>query len=157
MERTFDAAWMNSIVNHPEIYPFVKGPLEGPLDMTAVLENHDNVVLKEPAGFGGWLFHCLGQGIYECHSSFLPEGRGPRLRELAAESLNWMFGNTDAGIILGRCPVNNEPVTRLTKMMGFKYIGTWGTWLIHGEEVPMARYQLTKETWTRIRDKYETN
>lgn len=153
MERTFDVEWLNGIVNHPDIYPYVHGEIEGPIDMAPAIENHDNIVMRSPDGKGGWLFHGLGNGIYECHSQFLPEGRGPHVVGLAHETLDYMFDKTDAEIILARCPMNNEPVIKLTKACGFKYIGTWGDWTINGEPVPTERYQLTKETWKSIRAK----
>jgi RimJ/RimL family protein N-acetyltransferase len=123
------------------------------LDLSHVIENPEHIMLRAEDKTGGWLFYHLGNGIYECHSQFLPEGRGPHIPALAADALNWIFGNTDAQIILARCPLNNEPVTKLTKRMGFKYVGTWGDWIINGEAVPTARYQLTKENWERSQAK----
>jgi RimJ/RimL family protein N-acetyltransferase len=153
MERTFDAEWVNSIVNHPDVYPFVRGDLEGPLDMGPALSDPRHIMLQAPDKTGGWLFQYLSPGIYECHSAFLPEGRGSHVAQLAHDSLKWFFENTDASIILARCPVDNKPVIKLTKAAGFKYVGQWGDWIINGVPVPTDRYQLTRENWEKAQAK----
>lgn len=130
--------------------------MTGPLDLGPAIADHENIVMQSPDKLGGWFFHKLADGIYECHSQFLPEGRGPKVKDLAGETLDWIFANTPAKIILARCPQNNTPVIKLTQAMGFRFVGAWGAWPIDGADVLTDRYQLSKEDWLRRRSKHKS-
>ena len=142
--RTFSGDWLNAIVNHRDILDWVRGPLEGPLDLTALVADPANVVLATP--LGGFFFHPVGERRWEVHTQFLPAGRDGVLG-LAREAATYMFTKTACDCIQTRVPETNTAARRLTEAMQFKHIGPDGTWPIRGRNVPNHLYELTRETW----------
>lgn len=74
MQRTFDAARVNYLVNHPSIRPHVGGDPEAPLDLTAAVNDHANVFLD--GDHGGFACTWSAPSVFEVHTFILPEGRG---------------------------------------------------------------------------------
>lgn len=148
IERVFDGEKINRIVNDPSVYPWVRGPAEGPLDLGPLLMDQKNVCLLDK--LGGCLFVPQSPGIFECHSQFLPEGRGEKAVQTAREALHYMFTRTDAVEIWTRCPKGNLGARILAKVIGGREEMTvTNGWVQDGKVIPATIFSLTVQEWMR--------
>lgn len=139
LARSTDAAFLNRVVNHPEVARWMVGFLP-PFDFTAVLRDPANIFLANE--HGGFLF--IGEpDVYEVHTQFLPEGRGQSL-ELAREAAWHIFTQTDALAIRTYVPEGNEAAKRLTERMGFVFCDQV---TINGHDADV--YILNVKKWAR--------
>ncbi len=152
--RSFDAGAINKILNHADVYPLVSGNLVGPLDATALVEDHRNVLLM--ADGGGILFCQDEPGIYEVHSNFLPTHRGKYAIDVSKQAYRWMFLNTDCMILQTRIPSFNRPARMAARQVGFaplfKREKAWAT--PHGV-FDLSYYSLPYERWVISADDLE--
>jgi hypothetical protein len=115
IKRTFDAAAVNAIANHPEVRPWIGG--EGELDTTETIANPANFALFGEGG--GFMLLSRDQGIYEVHSLFLPEARRFSLSRMRA-GLAYMFCQTDAFRLVTQVPDNHPAALALASKGGFR-------------------------------------
>ena len=148
LERQRDAGRINEIVNHPEIYPWVRGPSNGPLDLSKAIANTDVIALL--GTHGGLLFHRLQPGIFEVHSQVLPEGRGAWAELCIRACLHWLFTRTEAVEIVTRCPKGNVAATAMARTVGMAREFTNPRGWINGDQ-PLAAdiYSMTIQHWMR--------
>jgi hypothetical protein len=143
--RTFDAQRLNVVLNHPEVFRWVSAPGVERFDFTSIAAEPRNVVLMND--HGGFVCVPQGEGVYEVHTQFLPEGRKGALRA-AREATAYMFEQTDCVALSTYVPEGNKGAKRLTELMGFAHTGREGSWTYpDGTTVPIDRYLLTKEVW----------
>ena len=117
LKRTFDAEFINGVLNHPDVKDGSE-TYDG-FDVTELVNNAANVILIND--FGGFIYTGLGNGMYEVHSQFLPEGRGVKAYHAAVESVRWMFVNTDCIRIISKAKPENEGACQLAdKVLGRK-------------------------------------
>jgi hypothetical protein len=116
VKRTFDAAFLNRVANHPDVRPWIGGT--GELDLSAVVAAPRNFALVTPAG--GWVLAMHEPGTYELHTLMLPQGRGREHFRAGAEGLRYMFAATDAREIVTRVPVNNRAAVFSARYFGFR-------------------------------------
>lgn len=141
-----DAIRVNEIVNDPSIYPWIKGSHTGFLDLTNVVANKNNVVLV--SDHGCVVFTKLQSGIYEFHTSVLPEGRGTWMQEGAVEVFHWMFTKTDAYELMTKCPDGN-----ILAKLGARNVGcnlqfrTGEIWPTNGGKVSVDVYSILIQQW----------
>lgn len=148
IERVFDGEKINRIVNDPSVYPWVRGPCEGPLDLGPLLQDRRHVCLM--GELGGCLFTQQSPGIYEVHSQFLPKGRGEWAMNVVREALHWMFTRTDAVEIWTRCPRGNLGARVLAKAIGGREeITVPRGWVQDGKVIPATIYSLTIQEWMK--------
>jgi hypothetical protein len=110
-----DAAFLNEVANHPEVRPYLGG--SGYLDQAAALANPDTVALQ--GEHGGFVAIKLEPGLYECHSMFLPSGRGMPAQAAMAEGLRYLFVQTDCRQVVTKCPETNGAAKGAARSMGF--------------------------------------
>ncbi len=148
IEPQKDAARLNAIVNHPDIYPWVKGFADGPLDLSPVIDGGEAVCLL--GEHGGLLFHRLQPGLYEVHTQVVPEGRGEWALNCARACLHWLFTRTDAVEVLTKCPEGNLAAKSLARACGLtkEFTNPVG-WVLDGKPVPADIYSITIQTWMR--------
>lgn len=145
LARTFDARFLNEVLNHPAVFKWCSTKGIDRLDLTTVAENQSNYVLMNE--YGGFVFVPKGGSVYEVHTQFLPTGALVAL-SAAREAARYMFTQTDCESIVTYVPVGNRRAKRLTEAVGFEYTGTRGEWTyISGETVPIDWYELTKDRW----------
>lgn len=144
--RTFDAAFLNTVANNPDVRPYV-GSGVGPLDLTALISNPANVTLETE--HGGWVLINLMPGTYELHTLFLPAGRGAGYFAAAHEALRYVFTQTDALEILTRCPDDNPGARMAAVKVGFRErFRREGVWQSGNGEACGVSYQaLTADDW----------
>jgi hypothetical protein len=141
---SFDSTYINRVVNHPEVAYWIRGPLEGEIDLGILVDNPDNVLLE--AESGGFLFvKKNGLPLYEVHTQFLPGAKD--VLQKAKDAAFYMFTKTDCIEIMTCVPELNRAARALTKKMKFEYVGRKGTWPIAGVEYPLDYYTLTMKRW----------
>lgn len=102
VRRTFDASFLNTVANHPEVRPWLAG--KGTIDLSGLVGNAGNFALVND--FGGFLLTPNVPSVYEVHSMFLPEGRGGCVAFMKA-CQEWMFTRTDCVAITSKVPKSN--------------------------------------------------
>lgn len=148
IDRQFTARLLNKVVNDPSVYDWVRGTFEGPMDLTPIVANHNNVLLM--GEHGGILFMQHQQGLYEAHAQVVTAGRGKWATEMTQEALHWMFTRTDAVEIVTRVPRGNIGALALTKRMGFVLEFTRNKgWTKAGQPIPADVYSLKVQDWMR--------
>ena len=140
-----DAAFLNRVVNHPAVHPWVSMGLKGDLDITALVEDPRNVFLANE--WGGFLLIAKGDYVYELHTQFLPEGRGKSAYAAGREGCAYMFTKTDCLRIDTYIQLDNPAAERYARVVGFK---KWGETELHGH--PCYYYVLTLKEWARRLD-----
>jgi hypothetical protein len=93
---------------------------------------------------GGFLFIECADAIYEVHTQFLPEGRGPGVLHMARQAVGYMFTETPCLAIRTFVSDNNEAARKLTFAVGFKEAGRVD---VFGSEV--MSYLFTVKDWAR--------
>lgn len=146
IERTTDAAWINSVLNHPDVGPWIDERNDGPIDISAYLESPFVLALR--GDHGVFMVVKLDHGIYEVHTAILPEGRGPWARDFARSGAAYMFVGTDAVEILTRVPQPHGAARRLTLDTGFQLeFTTLAETRFRGKMVPVEVYRLSLQDW----------
>lgn len=118
LRRTFDATFLNQVVNHAEVRPWLGG--DGEIDLSAVIGNPNNFALVND--YGGWIVARVDAGLYDVHSQFLPEGRNAALIDDMRAAIHFMFTATDCIELVTRCPDNNKAALGLARTAGFREI-----------------------------------
>lgn len=146
--RQKDATAINAFVNHPDIYPFVKGDLKGYLDLSKFIAAGHPVLCGE---FGGVIMIRLQPGIYEVHTAIMPSARGAWGNRMFRDALHFMFCTTDAVEILTRVPQDNRAAEAATKFVGFKSEWTIenGWTGLNGGRVNVDVYSMKIQDWMR--------
>jgi hypothetical protein len=122
VKRTFDPTFLNTVVNHPDVRPWLKG--EGELDVSHQTYNPGNFALVTERG--GFLLIHHEPGRYEVHSQFLP-GNGTHPVRAMIEAQEWMFTRTDCEAIVSVVPWDNERAKGFAQMGGLRKIFTGDT------------------------------
>ncbi len=151
LRRTMDATHLNLVANHPEVRPWIGG--EGLADLQPILDAPHNVALE--SAHGGFIAVRLEDDLYECHSLFLPEGRGVETMHARAEAARYFFTATPARTLVTRVPARNRAALGLARAAGFERqftrIAAWPD----GSDVGF--WALSIERWAqRVAETYET-
>lgn len=144
VNREFSAERINSIVNHPEVRPWLGGT--GALDLTPLVADPRNVLLMGEGG--GVLFQWLEPGLYEAHTQFLPEARGAGSVQNVRDALRWMFTRTDAVEIVTKVPAPNKAALGLVRAIhGQKLFEREAAWPTESGMVAVSFYGLSMLSW----------
>lgn len=148
ISRQTDAAHLNSIANHPEVYKWVAGNANGPLDFAPVMDNPDVFVLM--GEHGGQVYHRLQPGLFEAHSQCRPEGRGEWMYEATRKTLHWIFTRTECMEIMTRVPHGNTRARSLAQAIGGRqdFVNPKG-WIFDGKPVAAEIFSLKVQDWMR--------
>lgn len=115
VERTFDAARVNAIINAPEVRPFVGG--EGVLDVSPLIARAENIALM--GDHGGFLLTWSAPGSYEVHTFVTNGGRGAWARRAAADTIAFATA-LGATQLWTRVPVEQTNVAAFAIEMGMR-------------------------------------
>jgi len=137
-----DADFLNRVVNHPSVKPYVSLGFKGDMDLSAIVADPANVFLANE--WGGFLLVARPGYVYELHTQFLPEGRGKPAYEAGREGCAYMFTRTDCLRIDTYIQHGHRATERYARAVGFKH---WGSAEIHGH--PCYYYVLTLKEWAR--------
>lgn len=146
LRRTHDADAFNALVNDATIYPWVRGPIVGVIDLAPLMGNPANVFLI--GDHGGFAFLPIQTGIYDVHAQALASGRGAWALQAAHEAAWFAFTQTDAIEIVARVPRGNRRVKALAARMGMRRQFTIENgWVLDGRVVSADIYALTMQDW----------
>lgn len=153
--RHFSAEKINTIINEPSVYEWVKGRFKGYMDLTPVIADLRNVLLV--GEFGGTLFIQHQPGFYEVHTQVLPSGRGKWTLKMVQDSLKWMFTKTEAVEIFTKVPKGNLGARALVRAIhGSLEFRNKRGWVVKDEVVYADMFSLNIQTWVRTAPDLET-
>jgi hypothetical protein len=148
IRRSYDAAEINAVLNHPSVLPWVIVPGLTTLDMTPVVADRRNVLLM--AEHGGLIFEHQLDGIFEVHAQFLPEGRGRHAVQAATEAVSWMFANTECQKVVTRVPDGNVAASALARRVGLKFeYSDPDAWPTDKGRVAVRWFSVSKADWLK--------
>lgn len=148
LTRHTTAERLNEIVNHPEVYPWVKGGNTGPMDLSRFVSDFNNVCLV--GDYGSVIFQKHQPGIYEFHTCVLPEGRGAWMVEGAKEAFRWMFTRTDAVELMTKCPDGNIASKAGARAVGCSMVFRTGpVWPTEKSLVPVDVWSIAIQNWPK--------
>lgn len=142
MRLTRDVQFLNRVINDPSVHPHVSYGLDR-IDLAQVLADEQNLFIANE--HGGFLFVRDGD-VYEVHTQFLPEGRGPQLLSAAREAAAYIFTRTGA-IGIRTMIGDNQPAEALALAVGFQ---PWGEAAVNGH--PVTVFMLTIKEWAKRLD-----
>lgn len=146
--RQHTAESLNALMNHPDIYEDVRGPLEGVIDLSGVVENQCNILLA--AQHGCVLFGLLQPGLYDAHIIVLRQGRGRWALALLRSALHWVFTRTDAVEVVCRVPAGNLAARAIAMAVGGEpEFAVPRGWMYRGSVVPVTVLSLSVQKWLR--------
>lgn len=144
---TRDTAWLNRMVNHPDIAPHVRDDSTPPTIDVSPLADTKSVFLRidcdgHEAGFAIFVF--FGNGKYELHSGMLKAFRGRNALEAGRAVLRWMRDNTGCQEIMTWAFSCARNVILITRLLGFREI-TRFAWkkTVNGKSVDRVNYSLS--------------
>lgn len=146
IERTTDASFLNEVVNHPTVRPFMHAP-DGELDLTPMVTNPANLTLV--GEHGGMIFVQHVSGTFEIHTQVLPSGRGAWALEMAHAAVDWLFCRTGAVEVFTRVPEGNVGAMALARACGAKPEQKV-TQILSGVETVVEIYGGRIQDWLKI-------
>jgi hypothetical protein len=116
LERSFDADFINAVVNHPEVRPYIG---DGPdvLDLSDAIEQQQNWFLM--GEHGGFALIWSAPGVYEVHTFILPEGRGAWGAKARNEGIDFARDH-GAAMLWTKVPPKAPHVARFARQGGMK-------------------------------------
>lgn len=152
VHRTFDPTFVVSVVNHPEVRPWLglgtEDLTDGVGEMVSSPLNHTLV-----SQYAAVIFQWIEPGRYEVHSQCLPAGRGFHSAHVAQEVMRYIFTRTDCFEVITRVPDGNAAALGITRHVGFastfRREDAWQD--PDGERVGVQFFSLPLERW-RNRD-----
>lgn len=115
MKRTLDAAFLNTVANHPDVRRWLGG--FGVLDLSEIIANPANIALQ--CEHGGWVLVKQDAGTYDLHTLFMKSGRGRYYFEASGHCLDYLFTASDAREIVTRVPSLNRGAGFAADRCGF--------------------------------------
>lgn len=104
LRRTFDATFLNQVVNDPRVRPWLGGDRKSRLDLQPAIDAGAIALINRD---GGFLFVPKGDGVFEVHTQFLPSVKGKAVR-FAREAARYMFKQVGAEKLVTDVPEDNQ-------------------------------------------------
>lgn len=146
LQRAFSAKFFNTVVNHPDVRPFVEDPALGVIDLTEQVAHPKNVLLT--GQFGGCMCFQRVPGLYEIHTAILPDGRGPWALAFVKAGSHFMFTKTDAVEIVTRVPHGHPAARSLSVAAGMHLeLTRFDGCMFGGKLTPADIYTLPISAW----------
>lgn len=128
--RHYKPDFINAVINDPSVKEGAE--VKGFGDLSEIVQNLSNFVLV--TDLGGFVAIKKMPGLYECHTQFLPEGRGAHAVTAAKEALRYMFINTDCVRIITKAHVENKAVQHMAAQF-FKKRGRTGDYFYYSLDI----------------------
>ena len=116
LARSYDAAHINAVVNHPDVRAFVGGGDEE-LDLTPLVERPEHWFLMDD--HGGFLLAWSAPNVREVHTFVLPEGRGQWAADRRSEMLDYARDN-GTKVLWTKIPSEWPHVERFARQGGMR-------------------------------------
>jgi len=120
LQRTDDAGWVNRVVNHPDVRPFVGAPEAGDLDLSALAERPEHWFLL--GDHGGFALLWTAPRTYEVHTFIFRSGRGEWGNAARAEGIEFARGQ-GAKTLWTKVPPQARHVERFARQGGMQPTG----------------------------------
>ena len=130
IERHYNADFINSVINDPSVSEGAE--VKGIADVSAIVVDLNNYVLVNE--YGGFVVIRKLPGIYECHTQFLPSGRGLSAVMAAKEAFRYMFLHTDCERVVTKANAANAVVQRFTSQF-FRKRGCAGGYFYYSADI----------------------
>lgn len=151
LTRTLSADLLNAVVNHPQVRPWLGSPDVPFIDVSPLVCDPANVALV--TDHGGFIFHAQGDGVYEVHTQFVPEGRGRDAAQAMWEARRYMFVETDCVELVTKVPDGNRGADSLSRLAGFEErFRREGVWQAPEGTVGVSYRSLGIQAWSRLDD-----
>ena len=102
-----DVEWMNSVLNHPAVRPYIGSPEKGALDIRKSVGDPNVYLVAGEHAFE--IAVRLMTGVFEVHSNCLPSGRGEWMVNFLHAAAQWLYCNTEAYEIVTFIPERHLP------------------------------------------------
>lgn len=152
--REMDSATeINRILNHPDVFPWIKTPGQQEFDVSALIANPMNVFLRCNGGVVIFMADAEA-GTYEDHVCFLKGYRGIQAIKAKLMALDYLFTHTPATFVSAPIPSGNKPCLHymgsLRRLIGFTpwFTKECGWHTDHGEE-DLRYFALPLYDWLR--------
>ena len=125
--RDFNAKRLNRVCNDPSVFPDISLPGQGPMDLTALVNDLRNIALMCDEGgiFAIW----REPGVYEIHTQFTEKYRGIGAVKTVREMVSWLFLQSPAMELQTQVPACNQGAHALVKAISgrleFERDGVW--------------------------------
>lgn len=145
--RDYNAKRLNRVCNDPSVFPDISVPGQGPMDLSALVNDLRNIALMCDEGgiFAIW----REPGIYEIHTQFTERYRGISAVKTVREMVSWLFLQTPAMELQTQVPAYNQGAHALVKAISgrleFERDGVWQ--LADGTSCRMDYYTLRYADW----------
>lgn len=147
VRRSFDAADINAILNHPDVFPDVAVPGVETFDMGPILSDPRNVLLT---GAGGVILFDAKTtpGVYDVHTYFYPTHRGKNAVEVSRSAYRWMFIHTDCTTLQTYIPAFNRAAIFAARKVGFRFeFMRKGAWPTKDGSADLEFYAMSYRDW----------
>lgn len=109
--------FVDAVVNHPEVRPYVEGGTAR-LHSADVVLNPDNYVVAWDGGVA--VFIGRGQGVYEGHIATLPASRGVKALAFGKAALQRLFAERRARRLVAHVPLELPAARVYCRRLGLK-------------------------------------
>jgi len=120
LSRTQDADWINRIVNHSDVRPFVGAPEAGALDFSEIATHPEHWFLL--GAHGGFALIWTAPKTHEVHTFILKSGRGAWGNAARNEGIEFARRH-GAKILWTKVPPQARHVERFARQGGMKPTG----------------------------------
>lgn len=139
MKVATDPAFLESVANHPKVFPAVSCKGVARIDLDPIWA--DCVALEFDGG--GFVFHRQDADVYEVHTLFLPHTKG--VDDYAEQALAHMFAN-GARLILTQVAKDLPHVRRFAERHGFvRFGGKENGWERESGPVDVDYFELERQ------------
>lgn len=121
LERSFRSSSVNELVNRDDIRPHVGGDVTQKLDLSAAIENDNNIALM--GKHGGFVLIWTSPRTYEVHTMIAEAGRGEWALAAAREGMRQMRDQYGAARLWTRVNPSARNVRTFTIAAGFRPCG----------------------------------
>lgn len=115
-----DVAFINAVVNHPEVRPFIGSPDLGELDLSPAVSRSENLFMI--GIHGGFALGWSAPGVREVHTFILPSGRGAWARRARAEMVSYCRKAGDT-MLWTKIPPGQPHVVQFAREAGMRPTG----------------------------------
>ena len=133
---TRDPSFLNTVANHPDVRPWRGTDWKSFFEIGVLLRQTGAFALQNE--YGGFVATLTGDGAYEFHTQFLPEGRGRKVLEAALEATRMMFEIYGAPALETYVPHDNLAAKWMVRFVGFDRTH---------EDADASYWRLTREAW----------
>ena len=144
LSRTFDANYLDELLNDPEIRPFAGDEGDHYISLSEAIIDKNNIFLE--CDGGGFIYYSLGKRVYEVHCFFLNDSRGKYAYEAGQHSLGLMFQQYNAKKIVAHIPIENKRTQFYAIKSGFKFERN-GKYSLNNKEYKTRNYSINKKEW----------